>query len=256
MAGGIFYDDRGFTVLQTTDRAGDWQDATVSDLIQPILDQWVTESPIVGSQLLRRKNIYRMFLADGRYFSIGFRDRKVVGIMLCDLGIAVNTMISEEDSTTGRERLFFGETTGGFVYEMEKGTNFAGSKVSSFIRLAYNHNKSPSAVKKYVTARLDAVTASQLTLFADFDYDLGQATYSNEPTVDMSSPVPGGIWDTSRWEGFVWDEIVEGVRQEELNGEGVNIGVSFNSNTAIDEQHTLRGLLLRYKMRHEDRRTA
>jgi len=96
-----------------------------------------------------------------------------------------------------------------------------------------------------------AVLYANLQFAAEFDYgdpDIG-------PTASASVEVTGqgGSWDAVNWDEFFWG--AQDINQPELplDGSGVNIALSFHSNTKLDFGHTLQGALVDFTARRRKR---
>lgn len=252
---GCYFDDRGFTTILQTQRSGsvNFQENTVSELIQPLVKELVDDGVQVRcSHLLRNQNIYRCYFEDGRVISIGFRGHKVSGHMPLEYDFIANVACSEED-TDGSERIFVGDDDG-FVYELEKGTSFAGNDINYYMRTVLYHSKSPGRFKKYSQARIDATLSGALTLYGQFEYDFHDDSFNLGEALDFSTDEAGGYWDEFTWDEFVWDKPTSGIPQEKLEGEGVNIAAYLYGQSKIDKSHTLRGVTLQWMPRRDDRR--
>jgi len=254
IGGGIFFDDQGFATLQSTDRFGNYVDNSISEKIQPVIDRLVQgEVGVKGSMVLRRKNRYRCFFDDGTIISVGFKDKKVSGLMMLEMPIVPECIVCEE-SRAGLERAFFADTDG-WIYEMETGNSFDGAEMSYHIRLPYVHNKSPMTFKKYAQARLDCLIGSSVSLSAQWEYNLSDPNYSKTGLIALPSTAGGGNWDSFTWDNFTWDKPVQGMIHLKMEGEGVNFGLLLTGTTASDPPHTLRGLATTFRQRRQDRRT-
>lgn len=251
---GCYLDDRGFTTLLQTQRSGsvNFQENTVSELVQPLIKELIEDTAVRCSHLLRNQNIYRCYFEDGRVVSIGFDGHKVSGHMLLEYPFIANVACSEED-TNGAERIFVGADDG-FVYELETGTSFNGDTIPYFMRTVLYHSKSPGRFKKYSQARLDATLSGALTLQGQIEYDFHNDDYNLADELDFSTDEAGGYWDDFTWDEFVWDKSTSGIPQVKLEGEGVNAAAYLHGLSDQDKSHTLRGLTLQWLPRRDDRR--
>jgi len=251
---GVFFDDRGFTTMQSTDKYGDYLDNSISQKIQPVINEIIDgEISAVGSMTLRRKNLYRCFFDDGTIISIGWRDKKISGIMRLEYKKNVVCVCCEE-GVTGRERMFFGSDDG-WIYEGQVGNSFDSEDIDYHVRLAFAHTKNPMMWKKYKQARLDAHIGSTVTLDVLWNYNLNDPDYSKSLAKSVPSGTGGGTWDSFTWDSFTWDKPMFGLYPLKMEGEGVNFAALFSGSTSSDPAHTLRGLTAIFEKRHIDRRT-
>ncbi len=251
---GCYFDDRGFTTLAQSQRVGstNFQENTVSELIQPTVKSLADNTSVRCSHLIRTENIYRCYFDDGRIVSIGFDNNQVTGHMPMQYPFVANVACSEEDAN-GREVLLVGADDG-FVYEIETGTSFNGDVVRAFIRTVLYHSKSPGVFKKYMQARLDAQLNGALTLKGQIEYDFHDDEFNLADELDFSTDEAGGYWDDFNWDAFVWDKPTSGIPQQKLEGEGVNAAAYLHTSSSVDESHTLRGVTLQWQPRRIDRR--
>lgn len=252
---GMFFDDRGFTSLLQTQRAGsvNFQENTQSALIQPLVEDLVRSTEVTCSHLIRSQNIYRCYFADGRIVSIGFSDHKVSGHMPLEYPFVANVACSQEDGF-GAERVLIGAEDGN-VYEVEKGPSFDGDDLRSFMRTVLYHSKSPGRMKKYTHARLDGTFRGSLTMSGRIEYDFDDPDWNLSDDLDFSSDAAGGYWDSFIWDEFIWDKARSGNPQVKIEGEGTNVSVYLQHTSAVDKAHTLRGMTLQWLARRADRRT-
>jgi hypothetical protein len=251
---GTYFDDRGFTTLLQTQRAGsvNFQENTQSALVQPMIEDLVRTTIVKCSHLIRKENIYRCYFQDGRVASIGFDGHEVSGHMLLQYPFVANVAVSEE-AETGAERLFVG-TDDGEIFEIEQGNSFDGGPVNSFIRTVLYHSKSPGLFKKYSHIRIDGTFTGALTLTGRVEYDFDDPDWNLGDELDFSSASAGGYWDSFVWDSFVWDRATSGNPQEKLEGEGTNVSIFLHSESSTDKAHTLRGATLQWMPRRDDRR--
>ena len=251
---GCYFDDRGFTTVLQTQRAGsvNFQENAISELIQPLVVDLIKNSEVKCSHLLRNQNIYRCYFDDGRVVSIGFDGHKVSGHMPLEYPFTANVACSEED-TTGGERTFIGAEDG-FVYELGVGTSFAGEAINYFMRTVLHHSGSPGRMKKYQQIRLDATLTGALTLAGQVEYDFHNDDFNLADELDFSTDEAGGYWDDFTWDNFVWDKPTSGIPQQKLEGEGVNAALYLVGSSDSDDIHTLRGATMQWMPRRDDRR--
>jgi hypothetical protein len=251
----MFFDDRGFGSLSSTDRYGDYLDNTVSTDIQPMIEDLLEETTVRCSQLYRNRNIYRCFFADGTWISIGMKGRRVSGLMPCAYpGMVPNVCCSEEDED-GIERLFIGADDG-FVYQQETANSFDEENIEAHIRPAFHHSGSPNRLKKYVQAELDAVIGPTFTITADFRYDDGREESALAESIDVSVAEGGGYWDEFEWDDFTWDKGLARIGAIKIEGEGTNVATAFRHASNNEPRHTLRGMMLTWLPRRRDRRSV
>lgn len=251
---GTFLDDRGFTVVRQTSRGDsiNYQEDTVSAKIQPLISDLIANTSVKAVHLIRNRNIYRCYFADGRVVSIGFRGHKVAGHMTLEYPFIANCAVSGEDSS-GAEVVFVGASDGK-VYQLETGTSFDGEALRAFMRSVLYHSRSPTYFKKYRQCRLDAQLFGALTMKGRMEYDFHEDGFNLGVELDFTTDEAGGYWDDFNWDNFTWDKSTSGIPQQKLEGEGVNAAVYLHTESTSDPVHVLRGMSLQWTPRRSDRR--
>lgn len=241
----LLLDDRGVLDMRATLNYGDFKSATLSELVQPIID--AKKSLVTDSIRVRSKDQYRIFFSDNTCLLMGVSKGKSTGFFLLDLGRVVRCSCSAEN-LLGDEVLFFGSDDG-YVYQMDSGTSFDGAVVNAYARLPYTHMGDPRRRKRVKRAVLevDASVNSVLSFIPSFDYGDPGASSS----VDQAFMVVGGggFWEEALWDEFVWDEQVVGTAYAYLDGTGYNMSMLIQSNVTYETVHTLQALTYFYKPR-------
>jgi len=238
----LMLDDRGIRTLSPTQEYGNFTDKTITQLVQPLIDS--KQGMAIASSIHRGHNHYRLYFTDGTVMVVGLADRKQIGVVMFNYGIAP-TCITSGENTTGAEEIFFGSSTG-MVYQASKGTSFDGDAIEAWIRTAYNNQKAPLTKKSYkrVVFEMDADGSANLQL----GYDLGYGT----PDVETAGRVVfeeeggGGYWDQFTWEEFTWDAQVVITPQTTISGTAENISLLIYSNNDYDDSWIIQGASIYY----------
>lgn len=234
---------RGIQRLKTTLNYGDFEYASVSHLVQPLLT--AKRGLQTASTSLKTKNQYRVYFSDGTALAVGLTGDKISGIMPLDYGIPVRCICTDEDET-GAEVTMFGSDDG-YVYRESSGTSFDGEPIVSALRLPFNHLGAPQVRKSFRSAVLELVCEgfSNLTVAYDLGYgslDVAQGVANFDKPVQQS----GGYWDQFIWDEFTWDEQAIGNPRISLDGVEKNISLLFYSSRDQDNAHTLQGYTVNY----------
>lgn len=241
---------RGMQTLEATQVFGDFTFSSISGQIQPIINR--LRGLESCSIVLKNKNQYRVYYGDsvGTCLAVGLTGEKVSGIMPLNYGRPVRCTWNETFSN-GKERTFFGSDDG-YVYEDNKGTSFDGQPIESWLRLVFNHGKSPGMRKRYRRAVLEARVESFCKVNFSYDLGYGNPDVSPPPLVQDTALVggPGGYWEQFIWDMFIWDARAVISPSLTLEGTERNISMIFYSSRAQDGPHTLQGIT----MLHSDRR--
>jgi hypothetical protein len=261
-------DDLGVTSVARTDTFGDFAGATVSQLVQPIIN--VLRELITDSTIVRKSNQYRMYFSDNSCLIMyipaagSINEERGTGTAInvqfgsASYPIPILRIYNTEDAV-GNERTFFASNDG-YVYEDQVGTNFDGANIRSYIRTAFTHMGTPALRKKF--RRLDVELSSSRPLAfkiaSDLSYGAPEASSgitdlesTDIPTLDIFSG--GGFWDTDNWDEFYWDGQNIASARAQLGGTGENIGFLVFHDSAVDASFILQGFTIHYDKRRLQR---
>ena len=258
----ICMDDRGLRTISTTEAFGDFDIATISNQIRPLLD-FKRDGKIlpVASVRVRRKSQYRLFFNDGDTIIVSYVMRRgriyreytqssfdrYDADSLPVLGI-IKSICSVEDSD-GRERIFFSFKDGEHVYEMDSGDSFDGQPITAYMRLPYNDFGMPDIVKRFrkVLLECNSTFESRFRLAADYDDD--QET-GERPTSPFRVLGPPAIWGEQEWSNFYWGADPQRKAELRLHGRGRNVSlIFFSQDDEVQPPHLFTGVTLYYDQR-------
>lgn len=241
----IYLDDRGITNLSAVNAFGDFAISSLSKKIKPVIDSKIGTS--ISSVRVRSKGQYRLFFTDGTAIYGTFAGNKLAGFIRVDLGKVVYTVCSAEDSD-GNEILFFGSDDG-YVYQMDKGTSFDGSKVEAMLRLSYYHYDTPTRNKRFrkIHFEMSADTDVTLKFVPAYSYDDPLVPAAREQSVSISGG--GGYWNIHNWNTFNWSSAVISTAENNIEGVGTNMGLLILSEATYEQPHTLQGVTVHYSPR-------
>ena len=241
----IFLDDRGVMDMRSTLNYGDFKSATLSELVQPLID--TKKSKVVDSMRVKSKDQYRLFFSDNTVLTMGIAKGKPTGFFSWDLGKVVRVSCAVEDSS-GDEILFFGSDDG-YIYQMDKGTSLDGSAVLAFARLPYNNVGMPRRRKRFSRAVLevDAQVSTALNFQQSFDYGDPDAPSPFDQAFTVAGG--GGFWEEATWDDFTWDDQIVGSAHAYLDGTGFNMSMLIQSTSIYEKTHTLQALTYYYRPR-------
>lgn len=242
---GILLDDRGFSNLAASQNAGNFDSSSISARIQPLMADIAAHASCCS--VARKRNLYRLFLDDGRFISIGYRGDSVVGFTACDLGKPVTCAYNDED-TGGREFSLLGSSDG-FVYRMDSGINFDGGAISAFARMPFHHSRAPSREKRYRQADFDIRMQGKCTLQIAPDYSYAKADVKSDPVKNVSLFGGGAFWNVGFWNQFNWSANPIAGAAVKLEGSGSSVGFLIAHSSSTEPPHTLQGVKLQYSYR-------
>jgi hypothetical protein len=253
------FDDLGITSLARTDQFGDFIGSTVSQLVQPLINE--LRDKVTTSSLVRKSNQYRVYFSDGSGLimyvpSTGMtQDQRVMNSLQVHFGslrypFAVRKIYNSEDEN-GDERTYFCSDDG-YIYEDQVGYNFDGEEIASVCRLVFNQVGTPSIRKRFRRAILELESQKPLTIkvVADLTYGSDDSGTSYRDVVIAAG---GGFWDSDNWDEFFFDGQVVSTASAGLTGTGSNIGLLLYNSSAIARPFILQGITLHYDERRLQR---
>lgn len=235
--------NRGIQRLKTTLAFGNFEYASVSHLIQPLMTS--KRGLQTCSTSLRARNQYRVFFNDNTAVTVGLTGDKINGLMPLDYGMPVRCVCTAEVAD-GSEVTMFGSDDG-YVYQDNIGTSFDGDPITSWIRFPFNNAKSPRVEKQYRSAILELVVEGYAQI--DVTYDLGYGTLDvaqGVAALDQQLLAAGGFWDQFIWDQFAWDAQAVGNPRISLDGTEKNISLLFYSSRDQDDPYTFTGITVCY----------
>jgi hypothetical protein len=247
---GIALDDRGVTLMSTSQAFGNFANAVASTLVRPYIN--ALRDTAIASCVVREKNQYRLFFSGGASFWLTFAGRKLMGITQIDMTDAV-TCIASQEGSGGREEIYFGSTDG-FVYQMDKGTSFDGDEIPWNMNLAYNNLQMPRQLKSFTKAVVEIEGTSYAEFGFAYSMGYGSTEFATPDTVTTESALSGSVnWDSFTWDAFTWDGVSLAPSESDVTGTSENISLYFGGSSDEFAQFTLSGAILHYKPRREMR---
>jgi len=248
-------DDLGITNLSRTDSFGDFVGATVSQLVQDIVN--AKKSLVTTATINRSSNQYRVYFSDGTalvlYSPAGSFNaaQSRVNLPFVHFGAlkypsAVNRIFNIEDEN-GVEVTYFAMSDG-YVYKDQVGGNFDGAQITSFCRLHFNNVGSPGTRKRFRKADIELESSVNIDLkfLADLSY---ASTDTNSVIEDLVVSGGGGFWNSANWDQFQWNSQAQSSATAKLTGTGDNIGFLIYNKSAKAQPFILQGLTLYYEPR-------
>jgi hypothetical protein len=188
----IFVSPSGVMTLSQTDKYGDFAGEPVSYKVNPLLRKKTSkEGSIVAATVVRNKNQYRVFSADGRIFTFTLREGKgfepttqtyYVGRQsnLDSAGrefipMALSSVLDEngEEYVLASHYAPYSRTTSNYVYRLEKGWGFDGTAIPAEFAVNWYFAQDPFMNKVMRKVRVDGISLGRASLVVRTakDYD-------------------------------------------------------------------------------------
>ena len=243
----LFVDAHGIRKLETVQAFGNFSHGTISSHIQSHFNTRLRAARPVGSCIVSEKNQYRVFLANGDAYYCTFKGEYLTGIMPVTLPDRPYTVHRGEDAQ-GRERLFFGAASGGFVYELDKGTSFDGDVLIAHMRMhpEYMGARYQGVRKKFLSTVLQAEGEGYSELQSSFTVKNEREEGRSVGFFKAVARLSPRKWDEGRWDVSRWDDA--GIKPErlKLSGRADTINFTFLKSSKYFKPLTLSGLRTKF----------
>lgn len=245
----IFLDQQGVTSLAASQNYGNFDQATLTNGIKTFVKS--KRALVAYSSLSREKSQYRLFFTDGSGLYLTIVNGKFLGAMQVNFSHPAYCAFEGED-TSGNEVLLFGSASGGYVYELDKGSSFDGYEITAYLTFNWNHAGSPRILKRWRKGSIEI----QGTSYAEIQFSYALAYGSNEeiqPTAaTYTSNFSTSAWDDASitWDSFfVWDGQTVTPTEVEMSGTSENVAVTLSSSLDYLYPYTINSQILHYTPR-------
>lgn len=242
-----YMSDLGLVNLQVTQAYGNFLMSSLSQTIDPFIQ--AERSRITTSCIVRGKSQYRLFFNDGYCLYVTFLNGKILGMMVCNLGLPILCVASvkKNDNT---EVIYAGSNTG-YVYQLETGPNFDGQQILAYVNLVFAAFKSPRVRKRWRKALLEVRGSGYLeySVAADLAW-LSTDIAPSRPVLEISQ-LNAQKWDTFIWDQFFWDGVNNAPNEVPLDGTGENVSLRIISQGDAFQSFTVASAIFHYSMRRQ-----
>lgn len=243
----VYLDDRGLTRLDRVQAFGNFEMATISQLIEPLLSRYTNR--VTASTTIKQKNQYRLSFDDGTGIIVTFFGREVAGFSTFDLGRVVRCTYSAEGSN-GSEVVYFGSDDG-YVYQLERGFTFDGEKVPFVCRPAFfSFGKNNAEFKKrFRKLIVEADTVGQASIFVTPDFEYSDPNIPFHRSAEVTVLGGGGFWDSATWDESRWSSASTFTADVYIDGVARNISITVSGEAVDEPPHILNSLIIHYSPR-------
>lgn len=235
----LFLDDRGLTMLARVQQFGDFAQASISQKVQPLLDQYAGRD--MCSVTIKTKNQYRLFFTDGSALFITLAPDGTPQFTQVNYPMPIRCAFSGED-LNGIESVFVGAENG-FVYQLDRGYSFDGAEYESYLLTGFMHFGSPETRKKWhkLVIECDSVTEVLMSVIAYFDF-MSPDTPDSELIIGS-----GSKWDLSEWDNATWGSGSTNWADMYIAGVSRNIALHLSNTSRQLPPHIISNLYLHSK---------
>lgn len=242
----IALDALGISTLTPSQAFGNFERLPLSARIQSAL----TGKVVLASVVNRESKRMRLFFSGGDGLSISPFGESGLAFMSINYGKTVRCATSGLMGAAHRN--FFGSDDG-FVYEADRGRSFDGSSIFAYMKLAFNHTRSPSDKKRFRRADIEAKTLSASSLLVHGEYSLGAPEIGLTDVVSASYGGIGAYFDITNYDECFFDAPRHTVNKVRLDGVGTDLSLSLVSDSAKELPHTLQSISVAFTPRRLDR---
>lgn len=232
----IFVNEYGLSTLMATQTYGDFITSSISELVKPWIDYRVDD--MRGTYVSRSKSQLRVFFGDKSSLVATFKNGELLGFTTQYMSHQISCVHGD-----------YAGMDDGYVMNLDQGTSFDGSDIESYLRLPFNHLKSPSRNKVFrkIALELDSTSAVNLTYTPDLNY--GDANNLSAASSNMTATSGGGYWEIAEWGDFSWSQDLVASAAASIKVTGRNMGLMIQHKSSTDQPFTLQGVILHYSMR-------
>jgi hypothetical protein len=239
------FSKRGITSLLRSEREGGYTGGAISTHIQKLMKTLGTS--MTCSTAITSKEQVRWYFTNKTWlmmtrvpteegysysFTQGYDPNKVV------------RQVSTEVWSDGAERTFF-TSDDGYVYESEKGTNFDGEPIYSFLRLHSNHLGTPGRDKSFKRIFFESRSENEAVLTLTFEINYGEKTFdAKDITVVGGDSVydDDDVYDSARY-----DNVDRTRSKATLKGRGFTIAFVLDNESKFTSPFRLTGYTVVYE---------
>lgn len=239
----------GITPVVQSQEFGNFTMPPSSDRIRSYLKGRVVTASVVN----RNNNRMRIFYADGTGVSVTAGAENMLRFMPLAYGKVVRC--ATEASVNSVSRIFFGSDDG-YIYETDVGRSFDGGLIESFVKLAFNHTKTPNVRKRFRGVTTEVSGQSVFSLSVQAEFSLGAIDIKTTPMITSSVAGSGGQWDVSNWDQAYYDAASQTNVNTRLDGEGTSMSLTYYSRSASELPYILQSTTTRFTKRRQERLSA
>ncbi len=235
----LFLDDRGLTMLARVQQFGDFAQASISQKVQPLLDQYAGRD--MCSVTIKTKNQYRLFFTDGASLFVTLAPDGTPQFTQVKYPPQIRCAFSGED-LSGIESVFVGAENG-FIYQLDRGYSFDGAEYESYLLSGFMHFGSAETRKKWHKLVIECDSATKVLMHATAFFD-----YMSPDMPDGELIIGAGSkWDLSEWDDATWSGGTTSWADMYISGVSRNIALHLSNTSSQFPPHIISNLYLHSK---------
>lgn len=230
--------DNGIIRVDQTEQFGDFKFSEL-DASQKLGFQ-SSHNPIIFASQRAKANQIRFYSETGLHLCIMFYPN----------GSTASTYFRYPQQITGvwqsPDNTYLAFDDGKVYWQSDKCHSFAGHAIDWHIKLAFNHFGSPTIVKSWHSAELQASASGILPFYYRFDLDYNSDLHATNLDKPLVASGGGGRWNESNWNDFLWSVADYSTPTFLLAGYSRNIAIAFSGVSNFAPQFELSGLIVNY----------
>lgn len=235
----------GITRIDQTEQFGDFRLSEIDANRKLSFDKQFQK--IVYSSTKPRANQIRFYSEEGRHLCL----------MMQTDGSTRSTHFTYPEKLTGLWQspnyVYLAFNDGKVYRQSDKCFSFAGKPIDWTVKMAFNHCGSPTLIKSWHSAELQATTDGKAKLSYRFDLDYNSNYHASTINKNIEIAGGGGRWNDSLWNDFLWSAEDYSTPTLYLSGYSRNISLSFAGSSIYSPQFEISGLILNYIIRRNYR---
>ena len=235
----------GLTRIDQTEQFGDFRLSEVDANRKLGFDK--QHYNIAYSSAKPKSNQIRFYSVEGRHLCIMFQPD----------GTTRSTFFTYPEPLKGLwqspDNVYMAFEDGKVYRQSDNCHSFSGKQIDWIVKMAFNHCGSPTLIKSWHSAELQATTEGKSKLSYRFDLDYNSNYHAATLGKDLQIAGGGGRWNDSLWNDFLWSAEDYSAPTFHLSGYSRNIALSFSGSSIYSPQFEISGLILNYIARRNYR---
>jgi hypothetical protein len=248
----MFLGPDGLRLLSATERNNDFGLAVVSKLIQPTMTEFVAQSTLFSSVVIRNKSQYRLLGFNASYTDASARG--ILGTQFAEQGGAsmawaetrgINAYVATSSMRDTDEFIFFANDDG-YVYRMEDGNSFDGNNIVATIKTAPMAITDPATRKGFYKMKLfvDPQGGFETTMSTEYDYNQAGTVQPSSITVSNTAS-PAAFYGTATYATSSYGGNLQYIFDIQLQGSAFVVSYNFES-ANDDPPYSFDSMIIQY----------